>query len=138
MTADRWNALASSNARCGQFFLVMHHALLLPSIVVPAAVSLFEATSNVLKYTVVGASAATALSLALKLELRSFVHSKASREYMLLALDNRASQEEVKQRITQLLREAPLLPSCFCATVKGNGRIDPPAGDSGEARTCHV
>ena len=131
-----WSALASSHARCSQFFLVIHHALLIPSIVVPAAVSLFEATSNVLKYTVVGASAATALSLALKLELRSFVHSKASREYMLLALDARAS-EEVKQRVAQLLREARLLP-CFCATVKGNDRSAPPAGDSGEARTCHV
>jgi len=60
---------------------------------------------------VVSANAATALSLALKLELRSFVHSKASREYMLLALGARAS-EEAKQRIAQLLREAPLLP-CF-------------------------
>ena len=135
-----WNELAASHARCSQFFLVMHHVLLLPSIVVPAAVSLFEATSNALKYTVVGASAATALSLALKLELRSFGHSKASREYMLLAFDGRAGDE---QRVAQILRDAPLLP-CFCASLpaggtrKGNDRNVPPTGDSGEARTCHV
>jgi len=127
-----WSELAASHARCSQLFLVMHHALLLPSIIVPAAVLLFGATSDALKYTVVGASAATALSLALRLELRSFVHSKASREYMLLALDDRAGDV---QRVAQLLREAPLLP-CFCASLpaggprKGNGRDVPPAGNS--------
>ena len=139
MTLEQWSGLASSHAKCGQFFLVAHHALLLPSIMDPVVVSLFEATSSTLKYTVVGASAATALSLALKLELRAFVHSKTSREYMLLALDYpRANQEEVKQRIAQLLREAPLLPSCFCTTAEGNQRHVPPAGDPREARTSYV
>ena len=128
------NELTASHARCSQFFLVMHHALLLPSIVAPAAVSLFVATSNVLKYTVVFASAATALSLALKLELRSFVHSRASREYMLLALDNRAG-EDAKQRVAQLLREAPLLP-CVCAPDPP--REHDPAGEQGPARDSHV
>ena len=107
-----WSKMAASHARCSQFFIVIHHALLLPSIIVPAAVSLFGAASESLKYTVVGASAATALSLALRLELRSYIHSKASREYTLLALDERAGD---MQRAAQILRDAPMLP-CFCAS----------------------
>ena len=134
-----WSELAASHARCSQFFLAIHHALLLPSIIAPAAVSLFGAASNALRYTVVGASAATALSLVLRLELRSYVHNKASREYMLLALDDRAGDV---QRAAQLLREAPLLP-CFCmslpaGTWKGSGRDVPPAGNSEETRARHV
>ena len=131
--------MAVSHARRSQFFIVIHHALLLPSIIVPAAVSFFGAASDALKYTVVGASAATALSLALRLELRSYVHSKASREYTLMALDERAGDV---QRIAQLLRDAPLLP-CFCASRiggarKGNERAVPPAGNAEETRTRHV
>ena len=105
--------MATSHARCSQFFIVVHHALLLPSIVVPAAVSLFGA-SDALKYTIVGASAAPALSLALRLELRAYIHSKASREYTLLSMDERVGDV---QRAAQILRDAPMLP-CFCASIE--------------------
>ena len=87
--------------------------LLLPSIFVPPIVSLFDASSDKIKYTIVGASAATAVSLALKLELRAFTRTKAARDYLLLAFDAQHGHEDLKNRIAQLLREAPLLPACL-------------------------
>jgi hypothetical protein len=93
----------------------VHHTLLIPSILAPAVVSLFEASSLKMKYTIVGAAAATALSLALKLELRAYVHTKAAKDYLLLAFDAQHSGSDLRNRIAQLLREAPLLPSCICA-----------------------
>ena len=104
--------MAASHARCSQVYIVIHHMLLLPSIVVPAAVSLFGA-SEALKYTIVGASAATAQSLALRLELRAYIHGKASQEYLLLSLDERLGNV---QRVAQILRDAPMLPCC--ASIK--------------------
>jgi hypothetical protein len=114
----KWTRLAESHAKCAQFFLVVHHALLVPSIMVPVVVSLFDFASSVMKYTIVGASAATALSLALKLELRAYVHNRTAREYMLLVLDYETNSDHtgIKSRITLLMREAPLLPSCICGS----------------------
>ena len=91
----------------------------------PPVVSLFDEGRSSVKYTVVAASLATALSLGLKLELRAHVHIRAARDYMLLAFDARQG-EDVRAREAQLLREAPLLPACIC----GNGD---PTGHQGEA-----
>ena len=78
-----------------------------------------------MKYTVVAASLATALSLGLKLELRGHAHTRTARGYMLLAFDARQG-EGVRAREAQLLREAPLLPACICGTGD-------PTGNQGEA-----
>ena len=122
-----------AHARCGQFFLVLHHALVVPSIMVPVVVSLFEATSSHLKYTIVGASAATALSLALKLELRAHVHTRTAREYPLLALG--AEHQDAQGKITQLMREAPLLP-CSAGLGYLTLSVSDPGlqGEAGESR----
>ena len=88
-----------------------------------------------MKYTIVGASAATALSLALELELRAHVHTRTAQEYLLLVFE--ADHLDVNARITQLMREAPLLPSCFCSAGLGDlapSRNDGDAGVEGEAR----
>jgi len=69
-----WERRARDHARCGQIFLALHHALLLPSILAPPAVSLLD-EQNV-RYSVVAASLATALSLGLKLGLRAHVHTR--------------------------------------------------------------
>ena len=113
-----WQRLAAARTRCGQVFLLVHHALLVPSIMVPVVVSLFEAASGTMKDTIVGASAATALSLALKLELRAYVHTRTAREYLLLMFDCR--YQGVKPRIMQPMREAPLLPSSICSAGLGD------------------
>ena len=76
---ERWRALATSHSRCSQIFLLLHHALLIPSILVPPVVSLFEASSIIPYYAIVGAAAATALSLGLKLELRAYIHMRAAK-----------------------------------------------------------
>ena len=112
-----WQRLAAAHTRCGQFFLFAHHALVVPSILVPVVVSLFEASSLKMKY-IGGASAATALSLALKLELRAHVHTRTAREYLLLVLE--AEHQDVQVMITQMMRAAPLLPSCFCSASLGD------------------
>jgi hypothetical protein len=127
---ERWTRLAAAHAKCSQFFLVLHRALQVPPITVPVVFSLFDTSSRAMRYIVVAASAATALSLAMRLELRSYVHSKASREYSLLVRQfPNANQEEVSQRIVQLLREAPLLLACCCAVDMENGRSA--AGNAG-------
>ena len=90
----------------------------------PPVVSLFDEGHSNVKYTVVAASLATALSLGLKLELRAHVHTRTARDYLLLAFDARQG-EDVRAREAQLLREAPLLPACIC----GNGD---PTGNQGE------
>jgi len=87
-------------------------------------VSLFDASSKKVEYTIVGASAATALPLAMKLELRAFAHEKAARDYLLLAFDAQHGQEDLRNRIAQLLREAPVLPACLCTTVVDAGNRD--------------
>ena len=122
--SEQWERRAASHARCGQIFLVLHHTLLLPSILVPPIVSLFDASSKTIKYTIVGASAATALSLDRKLEHRAFVHAKATRDYLLLAFDAQHGHEDLRIRIAQLLREAPMLPACLCTTVGNAGSRD--------------
>ena len=117
-----WERRARDHARCGQVFLAPHHALLFPSIMVPPAVSLFDERN--VRYSVVAASLATALSLGLKLELRAHVHARAARDYAVLAFD--AKHGDVRNREAQLIREAPMLPACIC----GNGG---PARQQGEA-----
>jgi hypothetical protein len=113
---------AREHARCSQVFLVLHHALLLPSILIPPAVSIFDAQD--ISYSVVAASLATALSLSLKLELRAYQHAKAARDYAILAFD--ARHRDARAREAQLIREAPMLPACICGNVN-------PAGQQGEA-----
>ena len=128
---EQWERQAASHVRCGQIFLVLYHMLLLPSIFVPPVASLFEASSDKIKYTIIGASAATAVSLAMNLELRAFVHAKAAKDYLLLAFDARQGREDLRDRIAQLLREAPMLPACLCATpvVNAGNRDGGAAGD---------
>ena len=109
--------------------MVLHHALLLPSILVPPVVSLFDAPNSSVKYTIVAASLATALSLGLKLELRAHKHAKAARDYMMLLFDAKNGAQDTQARGKQLLREAPMLPACIC---EGHARG---AGDPGEAST---
>ena len=75
--------------------------------------SLFDEGHSNVKYTVVAASLATALSLGLKLELRARVHTRVARDYLLLAFDAQ-NGEGVRARAAQLLREAPMLPACVC------------------------
>ena len=118
-----WKRRARGHARCGQIFLVLHHALLIPSILVPPAVSIFDAPD--ISYSVVAASLAAALSLSLKLELRAYHHAKAARDYAILAFD--ARHGDVRAREAPLIREAPMLPVCIC----GNGHDT--AGQQGEA-----
>ena len=77
---ERWRELATSHIRCSQIFVLLHHALLIPSILVHLDVSLSEASSLLLKYAIVGAAAATALSLGMKLELRAYIHRRAAKE----------------------------------------------------------
>ena len=125
MIQCQWNRKALTHARCGQVFLVLHHTLLLPSILVPPVVSLFDAPRSSVKYTIVAASLATALSLGLKLELRAHMHAIATRDYLMLPLDAQ-NGEGTRARAKQLLREAPMLPACICQ------RIDDPAGDDRE------
>ena len=43
MNQSQWDRKAQTHARCGQVFLVLRHALLLPSILVPPVVSVFDA-----------------------------------------------------------------------------------------------
>jgi hypothetical protein len=88
-------------------------------------VSLFDEGQSNVRYSVVAASLATALSLGLKLELRAHVHTRTARDYTMLAFDARQG-EDVRAREAQLIREAPLLPACIC----GNGD---PTGHQGEA-----
>ena len=76
--------LATSHTRCSQIFVLLHHALLIPSVLVAPAVSLFEASSLLRKYAIVGAAAATALSLGMKLELRAYIHRRVAKEYLLI------------------------------------------------------
>ena len=104
MDQGSWRKRALSHAKCGQIFLLTHHTLLLPSILVPPVVSLFEASLVKIKYTIIGASAATALPLAPKLELRAYVHTKTARDYLLLALDAQNGAEDLRGRAAQLLR----------------------------------
>ena len=120
-----WGRRAQEHARCGQIYLVLHHALLIPSILVPPVVSLFNEGHSNVRYSVVATSLATALSLGLKLELRARIHTGAARDYLLLAFDARQG-EDVRAREAQLLREVPLLPACMC----GSGD---PTGNQGEA-----
>ena len=98
-----WERRAQDHARCGQIFLVLHHALLVPSILVPPVVSLFDEGHWSVRYTVVAASLATAMSLGLKLELREHVHTRTARDYMMLAFDARQG-EDVRAREVQLIR----------------------------------
>jgi len=138
MCVEPWRAQASSHARRGQIFLLVHHTLLIPSILAPPVVSLFEASSLKMKYTVLGASAATALSLAFKLELRAYVHTKEAKDYLLLPFDAQHNSGDLRNRIAQLLRETPLLPSCICAK---ESPIEPPPNDpagQGAARDSDV
>ena len=114
MNQRQWDRKASTHARCGQVFLVLHHALLLPSILVPPVVSLFDATDSNVKYTIIAASLATALSLGLKLELRAHMHAKTARDYLLLIFDAQNGGQDVQTRATQLIRDAPMLPACIC------------------------
>ena len=79
--------MAAAHTRRGQFFILVRQALVVPSITVPVVVSLFEASPLKMKYTIVGASAAMALSLALKRELRAHVHTRTAREYLLLIFE---------------------------------------------------
>ena len=118
-----WERKARDHARCGQIFLALHHALLVPSILVPPALSLVD--EQTARYSVVAASLATALSLGLKLELWAHVHGRTARDYRMLAFDAQ-NGEDVRAREAQLIREAPLLPACIC----GNGDS---AGHQGEA-----
>ena len=125
MNPRQWDRKALTHAPCGQVFLVLHHALLLPSILLPPVVSLFDAPHSSVNYTIVAASMATALSLGLKLELRAHMHARAARDYLLLVFDTQ-SGDDTRARAKQLLREAPMLPACICQ------RSDDPAGDEGE------
>ena len=84
---ERWRELATSHTRCSQIYLLLHHTLLIPSILVPPAAPLFEASSILLKYAIVGAAAATALSLGMKLELRAYIHRRAAKGYLLIYVD---------------------------------------------------
>ena len=126
MNPSQWDRKAQNHARCGQVYLVLHHALLLPSILAPPVVSLFDAPRSNIKYTIVAASLATALSLGLKLDLRAHMHARAARDYLLLVFDAQNGGEDTRARATRLLREAPLLPACICE------RSDDPAGGHGE------
>ena len=85
-----------------------------------------------MKYTIDGAAAATALSLGLKLELRAYVHTKAAKEYLLLAFDAQRGGEDLRNRTALLLSGAPLLPSCICATEPPRENPDDPARDQRE------
>ena len=125
MNQSQWDRKALTHARCGQAFLVLRHALL-PSILVPPVVSLFDAPRSSVKYTIAAASLATALSLGLKLELRAHMHANAARDYLMLVFDTQSGGQDVTARAAQLLREAPMLPACICQ------RSDYPAGDEGE------
>ena len=126
MNPRQWDRKALTQARWGQVFLVLHHALLLPSILVPPVVSLFDAPHSSVKYTIVAASLATALSLGLKLELRAHMHANAARDYLMLVFDTQSGGQDATARAEQLLREAPMLPACICE------RNDYPAGGEGE------
>ena len=92
--------------------------------------SLFEASSVILKYAIVEAAAATALSLGLTLELRAYTHMRAAKEYLLIAFDAQRRGEDLRNRITQLLREAPLAP-CIRATDPPRESPDATAGQQG-------
>ena len=112
---ERWRELATSHTRRSHIYIALQHMLLLPSVLVPPAVSLFEASSTMLKYAFVGAAAATALALGMKLEFRAYIHRRAAKEYVLIYVDAQHGGEDLRNGITQLLREAPLLP-CICAS----------------------
>ena len=130
MNQAQWHCKAQNHSRCGQIYVVLHHALLLPSILAPPVVSLFGATRSNIKYTIVAASLATALSLGIKLERRAHKHAKTARDYLMLLFDaqNGAEQHQEQARAKQLLREAPMLPACIC-----EGSATDPAGDAREA-----
>ena len=81
MNQAQWQHKAQDHARCAQVYVVLHHALLLPSILVLPVVSLFDARHLNVKYTIVAASLATALPLGLKLELRARTHARTARGY---------------------------------------------------------
>ena len=125
MNQDQWERKARKHERCCQTYLVLHHALLVPSILVPPVVSLFNEGHASVKYTVVAASLTTALSLGLKLELRAHIHARVARDYTQLAFDAR-NGDDVRTRAAQLLREAPMLPGCVC------GRNGDPTRHQGE------
>ena len=108
MNLSQWDCKAQNHARRGPAYLILHHALLLPSILAPPVVSLFDASHSNIKYTIVAASLATALSLGLKLELRAHMRARAARDYLLLVVDAQ-SGGDTRARAAQLLREAPLL-----------------------------
>ena len=108
-------------------YVVLHHALLLPSILVLPVVSLFDAAHPSIKCTIVAASLATALSLGLKLELRAHKHAKAARYYLMLLFDAQNGAQDTQARAKQLLREAPMLPACICEGNAGG------AGGPGDA-----
>ena len=82
--------------------------LLLPSILVPPVVRLFDSSSVKIKYTVIAASAATALSLALKLELRAYTHNKTAKKWFPISFDARNGAGDTGSRVWRLLRKAPL------------------------------
>ena len=82
MDPQRWQNLALSHARCAQIFLFLHHTLLLPSILVPPVVSLFEPSSAKIIYCH-RCLCCHCLSLALKLELRAYSHNKTAKEWLL-------------------------------------------------------
>ena len=85
----KWTGLAESHAKCAQFLLIVHHTLLVPSIMVPVVVSLFDFASSALKYTVVGASAATGPVARLETGTQSLRAQQTAREYMLLSSTTR-------------------------------------------------
>ena len=128
MHPAQWQRKAREHARCAQVYVVLHHALLLPSILVPPVVSLFDAPHLNVKYTIVAASLATALSLGLKLELRAHTHARTARGYLILNFDDQNGVQDVQARARLLLREAPMLPACIC-----EGNATDPAGDTREA-----
>ena len=105
---------ARSHTRCSQIYRIAHHALLIPSILVPPVVSIFD--EEHVTYTVIAAALATAVSLTLSLDLRAHRHERAAREYWLMEFDARQG-ENVQERARQALRDAPFLPWC-CA--RGN------------------
>ena len=121
MNQVQWHRKAQNHARCGQIYVALHHALLLPSTLAPPVVSLLDAAHSNIKYTIVAASLATALPLGLKLELRAHKHAKAARDYLLLLIDAQDGAQDTQTRAKQLLREAPMLPACIC---EGNANVN--------------
>ncbi len=123
--------IARKHVICSQILSIFHHGLVVPSILVPVIAS-FDASAAALRYIILTASAASALALTLKLDLRSYKHLQTALRYLELAYDlERGTATDIDQRIMQIMREVPMLPWCCCGLrvtdlVPGHLRPDEP------------